>query len=154
MHRWLIGAALATAALAAPAGAQTVAEHFDTIAAHAQGYQLWIHERYPHPAIPKPQLDEAPRPDVSVRCGKKGCASQLARLRPLFVDADEMPGCRGFTAYVALRLLDGRGAPISLIYIDNATPSVVEIDNKCYAAKKELDFDGGDVFGGLFKWVK
>jgi len=150
--RGVIIAALALAAM--PAGAMTPGETVKAMAAHAQSFQLWIRERYPRPPVTQEQLLDLPRPDVAVSCGKAGCRDQLKALNPLFDSANALPTCRGFPSYVALRLMDGRGAAMGVIYITSAQPTVFEIDGVCYETKRELDFDGGDVFAGLFKWVK
>lgn len=142
-------------ALAAPAHGLEPGERFKAMAAHAQSFQLWIRERYPHPPITQKQLLNLPRPDISVQCGKAGCRDQLKAFDRLFDTAIKLPTCRGFPSYAALRLMDGRGAQIGVIYITSAQPTVIEIDSQCYDTKHELEFvEDGDVFGGLLRWVK
>jgi hypothetical protein len=139
---------------AAPAGAMTPVETVKAMAAHAQSFQLWIRERYPRPPVSQEQLLDLPRPDVSVSCGRAGCRNQLKALDPLFDAAKALAACRGFPSYGAQRLMDGRGAALGVVYITSAQPTFFEFDGVCYETKCELYFDGGDVFSGLFRWVK
>jgi hypothetical protein len=144
--------------LAAPAHAPAYADEragqtLEAMSAHAQSFQLWIHARYPRPPITQEQIVDLPRPDVTVRCGRAGCREQLGAFLPLFRAARELPTCRGFPSYAALRLLDGRGAEIALVYITSAQPTVFELQGVCYDAGREIEFTG-DVFNGLMRRVR